>query len=114
MVNPPHINDPVLLHYDSDTTLYNISWNCNPPEDAIDIDHYEINIGSLNRSTNDTYMVVEIMSNVDVAINVTVVDRCNRHQSTAKSFPPEIPVGKIKLMQCRDIMPYIYQVYIHL
>ena len=108
-VNPPHINNPIPLHYDSDTnrTLYNISWN--PPQNAIliDIDHYEINIGSLNRSTSDTYMVVEIMSDGDVAINVSVVDRCDRRQSTTMIFHPVIPdapVGKVELIQCRDII----------
>lgn len=112
MVNPPHINPPIPLHYDSVTgrTLYNISWNPPQNEVFIDIAHYELYIGSLNyRLTSDTYVVVEIMNDADVAVNVTVVDRCNRRQSTAMTFPPMIPdtpVGQFKLIYtlCHTIL----------
>jgi hypothetical protein len=118
-VNLPHINRPIFLFYDSDTsrTLYNISWN--PPQNAIniDIDHYEIDIGSLTRSTSDTYMVVDIMSNVNISVNVSVVDRCNRRNSTVMISPPVIPdstvtsVGKVK---CIILQVYIIIVCIQL
>ena len=52
-------------------------------------------------------MVVNITSNADIAINISVIDRCGRHQSTAMIFPPVIPaapdnndnnIGKAKLL----------------
>ena len=95
MIFPPHINSPVLIYHDPVTrrAFYNISWN--PPKEVvlIDIERYEVSIGSFEQSTSDTYVIVELMVDEDVTVDirVSVIDRCNRRRSTPIPFILKVP-----------------------